>query len=142
MDQRSWLWTWKRRQPASSRLFDPDQTTEILDLDDLEIRLAQPAFGIDESGTDAKGFPLGALVFEGEFDLGAAHYTVRGPNTDVVLVSADQTFSPSFVSALGSSTTSEVGRPIIRVVAGAPSRDRESGGGAHRSAPWTAMGVG
>src|SRR5690606_6324401 len=67
----------------------PDTSTQHLDLIDLEVRLAQPAFGIDGSGTDAKAFPPGALVFEGEFDLGTTHYTIRGPNTDVVLVDAD-----------------------------------------------------
>lgn len=67
----------------------PDESTQTLELDNLEIRLAQPAFGIDGSGTDDKGFPPGALVFEGEFDIDSTHYTVRGPNTEVVLVDAD-----------------------------------------------------
>lgn len=64
----------------------PRRVAETFDLDNLVIHLAQPAFGIDETGTDDKGLPPGALVFEGEFDvettLGIKHQTVRGPTTE------------------------------------------------------------
>jgi hypothetical protein len=99
----------------------PDESPTTLTLDNLVIRLSQPAFGISATGTDEVAFPPGALIFEGEFDVGATHYELRGPNTEVVFVTADEdTFYATDIpvegwAPCGSGTTLAAG--TFRVVA-------------------------
>lgn len=63
---------------------------QILTIEDLEIRLVQPAFGIDEEDTSTKGFPPGALVFAGTFSVDEIEMALLGPNEVDVLVDADE----------------------------------------------------
>ncbi len=58
-------------------------------LDNLVIGLSQPAFGVSEGGSDAVGFPAGALVVDTAFDVGRDHVRVKRPNRETVLLSAD-----------------------------------------------------
>ena len=62
-------------------------------LTNLSLKLSQPAFGIAQEGTDLKGFPKGALVFESAFDVDTQHFTTRGPtHADVIVTAAGTTF--------------------------------------------------
>jgi len=73
-----------------------DGTEERLMLDNLLIALSQPAFGVAEGGTNAVGFPSGALVVDTAFDIGRDHARVRRPNRQPVVFSAGGgTFSAS-----------------------------------------------
>lgn len=66
----------------------PDGSLETITIDDLEVDLAQPAMGIDESGTTDKGFPARSLVLDASFEVATQAYTIRGLNEVPVLVSA------------------------------------------------------
>lgn len=59
---------------------------ETYSLDELTIRLVQPAFGIAEEGTDWKAFPPGNLIFEAEGALNETPFSVRRPNQEPVYV--------------------------------------------------------
>lgn len=62
---------------------------ETVTVDDLEIRLVQPAMGIDQSSTADKAFPIDALVFEGTFDVLGVPHVLRGRNEVPVYLTAD-----------------------------------------------------
>jgi hypothetical protein len=67
-----------------------DNSTARVRIENLFVRLSQPAFGIAEQGTNQKGFPRGALVFESAFDVGGQHFTFRRPSTSDVIITASQ----------------------------------------------------
>ena len=67
-------------------------------LENLQLALSQPAFGIAEQGSSTirKGFPPGGLVVDTTFDVDGEHFTTRRPNRATVTVDADDgTFSAS-----------------------------------------------
>lgn len=66
----------------------PDGSLETITIDNLDVDLAQPAMGIDETGTNSKGFPTRSLVLDATFDVATQPYTVRGLNEVPVIVSA------------------------------------------------------
>jgi len=55
------------------------ESPEVHVLDELTLRLVQPAFGIAEEDTDWRGFPAGALVFEAEGIVDQEPFRVVGP---------------------------------------------------------------
>lgn len=66
-----------------------DNTSARITLTDLVVKLSQPAFGIAEQGTDAKGFPLGGLIFETAFAVGTQYITARRPSGANAIVEAN-----------------------------------------------------
>lgn len=66
----------------------PDGSLETITIDNLEVDLAQPAMGIDETGTNSKGFPTRSLVLDATFEVATQPYTIRGLNEVPVIVSA------------------------------------------------------
>lgn len=66
-----------------------DGSSRILELEELTIRLAQPAFGIAKKSSSDRGFPPGSLVFEGEGIVDSIPFTSRRPNHEAVLIVAD-----------------------------------------------------
>jgi hypothetical protein len=68
-----------------------DQTTAQHYLRDLQVKLAQPAFGIAEQGTTNKGFPAGALILDASFGVGTTRYTLRRPVRQPVTLKATGT---------------------------------------------------
>ena len=57
-----------------------DGRTERLTLEDLVIRLGQPAFGIADAGSDLKAFPAGGLILDASLSVGREHFGTRRPN--------------------------------------------------------------
>jgi hypothetical protein len=69
---------------------------ETVTVDDLEIRLVQPAMGIDQASTPDKAFPVDALVFEGTFEVLGMPYVIRGRNEVPVYLAADDVALEAF----------------------------------------------
>ena len=80
-------------EPIVAELDCSDGTQQIRSIDALQVRLAQPAFGIARTGTSDVGFPVGALVFEVELTV-----------DDVTIVAT--AITPNDV--VGTATTDEV----------------------------------
>jgi hypothetical protein len=57
-------------------------------LENFEVRLVQPAFGIRPGGSLSLGFPPGSLFIETEFDVDGKHVINRAPNHDNVFATA------------------------------------------------------
>lgn len=58
------------------------------ELEELTIRLAQPAFGIAREGASTRGFPPGSLVLAAEGVVNSVPFTSRRPNQETVMVAA------------------------------------------------------
>lgn len=68
-------------EPLGLSLDCGESTPDEHELESFTLRLAQPAFGIAQEGTDWKAFPPGALVFEIEGVVDGIPFATRGPNT-------------------------------------------------------------
>ena len=78
-------------QMASVTLDCTDGTQEVRRLNDLDLSLIQPAFGIDDQGDDAKGFPPAALLFDADITVDFTLYETWGTNLDNVVFDASST---------------------------------------------------
>jgi hypothetical protein len=66
----------------------PDGSTLAMTVSDLDITLLQPAIGIADANSYHKGFPKGALYFQGDIVVDANHHTIRGVNQEPVTFTA------------------------------------------------------
>jgi hypothetical protein len=73
-------------------------TPVAYELEDLTIRLVQPAFGIAQENAGIRGFPVGSLVFEAEGTVNEEPFASRRPNEQPVKMVATN----GWVSIVGS----------------------------------------
>jgi hypothetical protein len=80
------------------------RVADLYELEELAIRLAQPAFGIAQHNAAMRGFPAGALVFEAEGVVEGFPFASRRPTQKPLKVVANA----GWVSMLGSNYGAEV----------------------------------
>jgi hypothetical protein len=70
---------------ASPTALCSDGSTATLSVSGISIALAQPAVGVAQQGTTARGFPAGGLVLAVTATVGGQSYTYRGPTAKKVV---------------------------------------------------------